>query len=330
MADGEPTCVECGRPLAGRERFEGKCAACREDELLGAAGEAAADGESARAPGDAHPRSPKRGLVLLALLVAGGAMVVVFLWPFGSGEGPEPEPTRAVRPAPAAAPTPVASPAKLPAGPVAAPRSVPVPARALAETKELLSLLAAKDYERILDNYCEPDDEDLPRVRRALDHIVVGAGAAGFRYWSRTAIRQGALKTIARLRAAGDPHPVYTTELLTHLARHPQASGAHVPAQRRARNVVIWHLTGLYGGLRLAGARVAPMATRTGDHLVVGLECEGTAGGVRPGEDPRRVHWRVRPEGMVLQLALAERIETVARVLAQPVPATNPQPRSAP
>ena len=35
MAAEEPTCPHCGKPLLGRDRFEGQCAACREKEVLG-------------------------------------------------------------------------------------------------------------------------------------------------------------------------------------------------------------------------------------------------------------------------------------------------------
>jgi len=35
VAADEPICPECGKPLAGRDRFEGKCAACRERDVLG-------------------------------------------------------------------------------------------------------------------------------------------------------------------------------------------------------------------------------------------------------------------------------------------------------
>jgi hypothetical protein len=256
-------------------------------------------------------------LGLAGALVLAGALLAVRHW--GRTGSP--------RAAPRTAATPAASPVPQAATPAAQPPRAPVtielPPPLHRETLELLALLKAKDYERILDNYCQPDQEDFSRVQRTLEHIVRGPGAAGFRRWSRLVIRLGTLKAIARLQQAGDPHPVYTADLLTHLARDPGASGAHVSAERRARSVLRWHIAGLFEGIDLARAEIAPTARRIGGDVVVTLDCGGAPAAVRPGDDPRRLRWRTLPVGMVLKLALADRLETIRGVLDQPDPAAT-------
>jgi hypothetical protein len=206
-----------------------------------------------------------------------------------------------------------------------APVAVPLPPRLREETMEFLALLKAQDTGRILDNYCQADEEDFLRVQRVLAYWVTGPGAAGFRAWSRVVIRLGPLKAIPRLRAAGDPHPVYTADLLTHLARDPEGSGPHVSAERRARNVLTWHLTGVYEGLDLEAVQVEATATQVGEDLMVGLVCDGTVAAERPGDDPRRLRWRQLPAGWVLRFALADRLEAIRDIVGHEAPTRNAQ-----
>lgn len=323
MAADDATCAQCGRRLTGKDRFETRCAACREAALLGAAPPPEAGGiEEAMA----RPRSSAGRLVLLALAgVVVVAAAAVLAWPLlvpgrqpGAARRPGLAPPGPAPPAPAPR---TATPAPEPRR---GPLTIEVPPAIRQETLEFLSLLRAKEYERILDNYVEADEGDFLRVQRALEQLVQGPGAQGFGRWSRLVIRLGALKAIARLRQAGDPHPVYTVELLIHLTRDPEASSAHVTPERRARNVLAWHIAGLYDGLDLAGAKVAPTATQAGEETVVGLECDGASTAVRPGDDPRRVRWRRLPVGLVLKFALADRLEAVRDLVGKPTAAAAP------
>jgi len=326
------TCPVCGKPLMGRDRFEGKCASCREEEIL-AELPLAPDLQTAPIPKsrpaepEPAPREPRRwGLPILILILVlaaavGGtaALLVPHFFP------PPP-----ARPTPKAAhiadsPAPAPSPAPLPAGAVARePAHVP-PAEPLDETevrlvtRQFLELLRKGDYERIIDNYCQPDETAFGRVGRAVTAFVTGPGAAGFGAWSVLTVRQGRDALVQRLRAAGDPHPDYTADLLAWLTRSPEASNPGRSAEDRARAVYAWHLRGLYG---VPGAQEAITSVRQdGRRAALAELSSGKASeSPRPGDARNHVRWQRLPVGWVVRLALPERMEDVRDVLIQPVP----------
>ena len=109
MASEEATCVSCGAPLVGTDRFEGKCAACREKEILGEP--PPAEGEPPELPrtvgcpacgattpegsttcsecGAALEARRARGPLLAALCIAGAVVVttiVVLIRTWGGGQ----------------------------------------------------------------------------------------------------------------------------------------------------------------------------------------------------------------------------------------------------
>jgi hypothetical protein len=186
------------------------------------------------------------------------------------------------------------------------------------ETRELLTLLAAADYERILDNYCQPDEAEFGRVEKLFDQILRGDAADGFTRWSSLLIRLGKEKTIEQLRQAGDPYPDYTVDLLKHLTRDPSASGTHRSVEDRARDVLRWHVAGLFEGLGLNKARIVSVAQGE-SVLTVTLDCEGRSAAPRPGDDPRHIRWGKLPAGWVLKLAIGDRLEGVRETLKRPI-----------
>jgi hypothetical protein len=220
--------------------------------------------------------------------------------------------------------------------PVAAPPATPTreqqqpdtttASRVQQETRELLTLLAARDYERILDNYCQPDEATFGRVETLLDQLLRGDAAEGFSRWSALLIRLGRDKAVELLRRAGDPYPDYTADLLQHLAREPNASGTHRSAEDRARDVLRWHIAGLFEGLDLGKAEIRPEVQGEGV-LTVAIECGGRSAAPRPGDDPRRIRWGKLPAGWVVKLALADRLEGVRDTLQRPVPDASPPAR---
>ena len=335
MAAEEPICPECGKPLLGRDRFEGTCAACREEELLGERPPAASDGSGSRVvvvcaacgagnpeglttclecDAKLHPRRvPVRWCVVAAVAVLGlAAWLVATRWHAGPRA-----PRGVAAPVPPAA-APAAAAAPPPPPPQQAPRPEPTDAhlapRVRQETHELLALLRKGDYERVIDNYCQPDEAEFARVERVLEEVLHGDAAAGLARWSAVLIRLGEAKARDQLREAGDPQPAYTVALLTHLARAPWASGSRGSAEDRARGVLRWHLAGLFEGLDLARAEVRRIDGPGAGAFVVEIDCGGTPSQPRPGDDPRRVRWARLPVGWVVRLALAERLDAVHEV----------------
>ena len=336
VAAEEPICPSCGKPLLGRDRFEGTCAACRETAVLGTS--AAADGARAEAVpttvcpacGAANPlglarcmacdaRLHRRSLVVPLCVVGGVVALAIVAWALMPRT-----------PRRSAAPPRVAAPPPLPSRPATsaplqphAPRATAPPAapehlvaRVGAETRELLALLRKGDYDRVIDNYCQPDDAAFARVERGLEAIVHGDGAKGFAHWSARTIRQGAKGAAKELRAAGDAHADYTVALLTHLAHAPGASGRRGTAEDRARGILRWHLAGLFGGLELDKATIGRIEASATGAFVVELQCEGAPAEPRPGDDPRRIRWARLPVGWVVKLVLADRLEAVHKLFA--------------
>jgi hypothetical protein len=192
-----------------------------------------------------------------------------------------------------------------------------VPERVAEETQEVLTLLAAGQYGRLVDNFVLPDDQDFPRVQGVLDELVAGAGAAGFRHWSRQVIRLGTTDAAAELREAGLPHPAYLVEVLSYLARSPEASGTHVSSIRRARRLFAWHIEGLYTGMDVQGAGVAELTREESGDVVARLALDGDPVAMRPGDDPRRLRWRRLPAGWVLKFALADHLAALGQFVSE-------------
>lgn len=332
MAADEPTCPLCGKPLIGKERFEGKCAACREREVLGepavAADEApaGASGRTCGACGAENP--PGRGrcvecgarlgrrwtrlaasCVVAAVVVGGALAVAVLATRSRSGRR-----SQAARPARATSLP--AGPTRAPAPDTTAPPS-PRPSRAHLvprvrdETRTLVALLRGKDYARVIDNYCQPDEEEFARLQGLLDKILRGDASAAFARWSATLIPLAEADARERLRAAGAPCPDYATAFLAHVRRDPDVSSSHRSSEDRARAVLAWHIAGVFDGIDLARAEIRHVEDPGQGPFTVELACEGKATQPRPGDDPRRIRWARRPVGWVVQLAAADRLEGI-------------------
>jgi len=348
VAADDKTCLRCGKPLEGRDRFEGLCASCREKEVLG---EPPPEDEEPAEPGgvtcpacgadnpvgvehciacEATLRSRGTAVwVSAAIAVAALAVVgvVVLAWPWlrPAPRGPIGPTPRGGRPLPLGeqpAPGPPA-PSSAEAPPATAVRARPRPdliPRVREETKVLLDLLRQRAYARVIDNYCQPDEAAFRRTERLLDAMLHGKAKPGLLRWTTRLTRLDEVMAREELREAGDPHPDYTIALLTHLVRHPEASGRHRSAEDRARSLLAWHLAGLFEGLELAAAEIRAVQAEGGGRFVVELDCGGTPRGPRPGEDPRRLRWARRPVGWVLELALDERLADVHALLTRPAP----------
>jgi len=343
VAADDATCSGCGKPLEGRDRFEGLCASCREKQVLGQPppeeGEPAEPGGvTCPACGADNPVGVKHCIAceatlrsrstLLAVVVLGVAALVALLaiigviaWRSRAGRqrprrvDSRPLPT----PPPSAPATPDAAARAATSAPPAAPREDLIP-RVREETKVLLDLLRQRAYARVIDNYCQPDEAAFRRTERSLDAMLHGEAKPGLLRWTTRLTRLDEAMAREELREAGDPHPDYTIALLTHLVRHPEASGRHRSAEDRARSLLAWHLAGLFEGLDLAAAEIRAVQAEGGGRFVVELDCGGTQRGPRPGDDPRRLRWARRPVGWVLELALDERLADVRALLMRPAP----------
>jgi len=326
MASEEAKCPVCGKALEGRDRFEAKCAACREAEVLGHAmpGEdAAAAAPVARGASSARRRRLAVLLVLLAV-VAVAAVVVVF--PGGPRTVP---PARATIDRTVIPPSPTRGEGAPVAKPAPTPRKPAEPQQAEAlreETASLLAMLASGDYERVLNNYAQPNEVDFRRVERALDEIVRGDAAAGFAAWSTRVIRLREAGAAEELRKANDPQPEFTVALLSHLSRDPGASGAGASSENRARNVLRWHLNALFGGLDLAGAQPGAIEEAAPASFEVAIRCGGARAAAWLRDEPLRIVWRKLPVGWVIATGLAERLERVREVLKRPPAASSTAP----
>jgi len=265
---------------------------------------------------------PRRRRALLAGLgvvaVAGAVAIALVAIPWRGR--PERPPARAEMPPAGVARPPEPQPPAPAVAPPAKPARSRFAGRVREETRELLKLLAAKDYERIIDNYCQPDDAGFRRVQRALDEIVRGESSTDFARWTVFLIRSGEAETVERLRRAGDPHPEFAAALLSCLIRDPDASGRHRRAEDRARDVLRWHIAGFFEGIELAKVAIRDVKEERSEGFVTTLECGRQPPGAGPEGTSRRIRWCKLPVGWVIKLTLGERIERVRQTLKQPIP----------
>lgn len=347
MASDETVCRGCGRPLAGRDRFEKLCPTCREAEALRQPVpepppdapeplECPACGAD-NAPGTAtctqcgatlrgRPRARLGLLVAIVLLALAAAAAWLLL----------PRPRSAATPPPAAkAPTPHASapPPTEPVPPTKPPPPKPVsPELAAAvrqETREFLQFLALGSYERLIDNYVQPDDADFGRVARVWDELVGGAAAPGLAQWGARRIRLGEAAARAELARAGDPDPASTVALLAFLAKEPAASDPRQSSEERARAVLKWHIASLFEGLEPAAAEPGEVAEVRPGELAVALSCRGERRAAWLRAEPVQLVWRRLPVGWVVKLAFAERLERIRDIVKRPWAEGGPAPPGA-
>jgi len=317
LAADEATCSDCGAPLLGRDRFEGQCAACRERAVLG---ERLLPGRLQTRPRPARRAPWLLGGLAAAALVLAAALALSPARPRSTPAEPDPPPES--EPPPAAAP---ARPRPAPASETAVAKPAPAgPTQAVRqETQELLTLLAVKDYDRIIENYCRPDEAEFARLEGQIDAILRGEAAAGRRRWIGLVARAGAPPAVRLLRQAGDPDPDFTLAFLSQFAGVADAGSRREPGGE-VRRLLRWHLGGLFEGLDLARAHVTRVEDLGQDRFLARIACGGDAAAPRPGDDPRQVRWRRLPAGWVIVLALGDRLEEVRKALQQPIPDGTP------
>ncbi len=331
MASEEAKCLLCGKPLSGRERFEGKCAACREAEVLAQAlPEKAPEPLADAAAQPPAPTSRRRAhivvaaaLLILAAAAVGLVATLVLRWQ-RDPRAPQVEDAAVVPKAGPAKPESFPTPPPTPSLPKPAPEDLAAALRQ--ETRELLTLLASGNYERVIDNYVQPDEAEFRRLERALDDIVKGAAAQGFAAWTARRIRLREAAVAKNLAGAGDPQPDFTLALLSHLAREPAASDARASSEDRARAIARWHLASLFDGLHIAATGLGAITEPQPGHYDVGLIAPGQRRARWLANEPLRIRWARLPVGWVVELGLAERIERARDTLKQPVPEEPPAP----
>jgi hypothetical protein len=229
-------------------------------------------------------------------------------------------------------PTPSGKPSPTPP-PVPAPKAVPAELHAALqqETVELLGLLARQSYDRVVDNYVQPDAAEFARTERVLDDIVQGSASKGFSAWAARGVRLREARVAEDLRRAGDEQAEFTAALLAFLVREPSASDAATSSEDRARSVLRWHLAALFGGLEVEKAEVSDMAAAGASSVEVSLACRGERRARWLRAEPARLCWSKLPVGWIIKLGLAERLERARDVLKRPLAGESPSaPGAAP
>ncbi|MBM4034472.1 MAG: hypothetical protein FJ291_22230 [Planctomycetes bacterium] len=314
MASEQTHCRGCGRPLEGRDRFEGACPACREAAILGAPSPADAPGAAGRgAPARRHAAAwLALALAAGAALIIGAAVLMVPDWR-SRGAGPPVQ----VKGVPTAASPAPSVPRPVSATPPPAPKPVPpeLAATLRLETRELLGLLARASYDRVIDNYVQPDEGDFARVERALDEIVKGGAAKGFAALAARLSRQGMANVTDDLRRVGDAEPDLTVALVAHLMREPGSSDARLSSEDRARSTLRWHLASLFEGLDLPAADIGAVLEVRPGVFEAALACRGERRAAWLRQQPVAIHWARLPVGWVVKAGLAERLERVRDTL---------------
>jgi len=339
----EARCPVCGRPLVGRDRYEGKCGSCREAEALGPEDAPSCQAVECVACGAANPPGrarcsecgaslvvpgPSRRFLALALVLGVLVVVGVLAVVFGalprtrqptSPPSPRPvvrEPVEAVD----ATPSPAAPARRVSLAPTLSPLEE---ARVREETREFLSLVARGDLDRAIDNYLQSDEKDFPRVERALDAIVAGDAQAGFTHWSVRLIKEGRSRVAAALRRLGDPDPGWSVAFLAMMSRTPEVSSPHYSAEDRARAALKWHLRALFDGLEPATARVRRVGRTLDGRYVVAIQCQGERKAKWLRGEPMSLLWEKQAVGWVLKVSLADRLERLSRLLRSAVDARH-------
>ena len=335
-ADAQARCSSCGRPLVGRDRYEGKCPACREAEALEPA--AARGGPVVRCIACGAENPPGQ----VACSVCGASLLVPARrhWPWVAGilaaaglvavaavyMGTRPRQSRAKPPLPPRSRprpvpvhlAPVATPATRETTEARAVRTTPCPSdegRVREETRELLTLVARGDYDRAIDNYLQSDEVDLARAQAALAAITTGDARQGFLAWTARLINEGRSRVAAALRRLGDPHPAWSVAFLAHMARSPEVSSPHVPLEDRTRAALKWHLEALFKGLEPLSARLTGVKPVANGRFVVGIEWRGKRSARWLRNEPMNLTWEKQAVGWVLKVSLADRLERLRQTL---------------
>ena len=341
--EAEARCSACGKPLVGRDRYEGKCGSCREAEALGPEDAPSGQAVECVACGAANPPGrvrcsecgaslvvPGRGRRFLALALALGALVVVGALAVVLGALPRtrqdtspPSPRPVVRePVEAvdATPSPAAPARRVSLAPSLSPLDG---ARVREETREFLSLVARGDLNRVIDNYLQSDEKDFARIEQSLDALVRGDVQVDFTRWSVRLIKEGRSRVAAALRRLGDPDPAWSVAFLAMMTKTPEVSSPHYSAEDRARAALRWHLQALLEGLEPASARVRGVErTRDGRYLVA-IEWQGERKARWLRGEPTSLLWEKQAVGWVLKVSLADRLERLSRLLRSAVNARH-------
>jgi len=336
-ADDEPRCATCGKPLTGRDRYEGKCGPCREAEALStpASGRprmvVCVSCGATNLPGERRcshcgaalfPSSSPRWPLAVGMLLVLGVLfgVVVMVWRRQRSPRPaRPAVSRAAPSRPAWLSEPVAAKPEPAAVTTPAPTHGPLTradeACVREETRELLALVARGDYDRAIDNYLQSDEKEFARAAQALAAITTGDAQPGFLRWSARMINEGRSRVAAALRRLGDAQPRWSVAFLALLARKPEVSSPHLPLEDRTRAALKWHLESLFGGLEPASARVREVErTPSGRYLVV-VDWEGQRAARWLHDEPTDLVWEKQAVGWVLKVSLAARLERLRETL---------------
>ena len=333
--EAQPRCSSCGRPLVGRDRYEGKCAECREADALKLA--AARGGPPARciACGAENPPGqvacsvcgasllvPARRFWpwVLAALTAAAGVAAAFLFITARPQRSSPGDALPMRPPSrprAVRATPIAMQASRKSTET---RSVPAPspsdeARVREESRELLALIAKGDYDRAIDNYLQSDEGDFARAQAALAAITDGDARQGFLAWTARLINEGRSRVAAALRKIGDPDPAWSVAFLAHMARSPEVSSPHVPLEDRTRAAIKWHLKALFEGLEPLSARLAGVRRTADGRFVVAVEWRDKRAARWLRNEPTHLTWEKQAVGWVLKVSLADRLERLRQTL---------------
>jgi len=114
------------------------------------------------------------------------------------------------------------------------------------QTKDLLRLLAEKDYGRVVERYLKADSARYGQAEEKLRQIARGDGAQGLKNAQSHGLRNPD-EALTYVRKHGSKSPEYVARLLYTIVSHPDPNPWLSP--RRVERFYEWYLEQAFGGL---------------------------------------------------------------------------------
>lgn len=171
------------------------------------------------------------------------------------------------------------------------PESAPEVEQVIEQTRDLLRLLAEKNYGQVVDRFLRANAQRYREAEERLRQIARGDGAQGLKNAQSHGFRS-LDETLAYVRKQVTRHPDYVARLLYTIVSHPEPNPWLSP--RRVDRFLEWYLEQQFGGLDMARAQLLAGGARWEDGaLVVNVRYPEMPKRIPGLADPTVLRWRL-------------------------------------
>jgi len=171
------------------------------------------------------------------------------------------------------------------------PQAAPEVEAVIARTRDLLRLLADRNYAAVVDGYFKTNSARFAEVEELLRESARGAGAQGLKNAQSHGFRD-LNAALAYVRKHGTKHPDYIARLLYTIVSHPEPNPWLSP--RRAERFFEWYLEQAFGAADVAKAQLDTADARWEEgRLTVKVRYPEPVAPPPGVEDPSVLHWRL-------------------------------------